>query len=282
MRRYKIKVKKSKVDVLLLNLLGTIVDCGYAYHNKAIDEVFASKGLKLKNKLIVDTCGLPIYCQIVKILGNKKIESEWLKINKSKPDQNTYRQLNEAVNSKILESLSKKDYIMTEFRDHVNKLFKKGYKIIFTSVYNSETTKLLENILKDNTFNFHKIYTYSDFNVAFPHPLLCYKVAIDFNIFPTERFIRVGDTKYHNLEAFYAGVWAVSILSTGVFSGIDKIKLKKKGTLKSDKKIKSISKRLKKSGAHYTIFTLDEIKWVIDDINYRLSHKDLPNCLQNN
>ena len=279
MRRYKIKVKKSKVDVLLLNLLGMIVDCGYAYHNKAIDEVFASKGLKLKNRLIIDTCGLPVYWQIVKILSNKKIESEWLKINKSKPDENIYRELNEAVYSKILENINKKEYVMTEFRDHINKLYKKGYKIILTTVYNAQIAEVLEKILKDNKFNFHKIYTCSDFNAPYPHPLLCYKVAIDFNIFPTERFVRIGDTKYHNVESIYAGAWAVNVLSTGVYSGIDKIKLKKKGAFKSDKKIKNISKSLKRSGAHYTIFTLDEIKWVIDDINYRLSHKDLPNCL---
>jgi phosphonoacetaldehyde hydrolase len=282
MRGYKIKVKKIKAEVLIFNLLGMIVDPGRIYHSESINEVFASKGLTIKDKVIADTCGLPVYWQIVKILANKNTQSEWLKINKTKPDQNTYDQLNEAVNSKILEFIYKKDYIEMEFRDRVNKLFKKGYKIIFTSDYNSETTKLIENILKENKFNFHKIYSYSDFKVAFPHPLLCYKVAIDFNIFPTEGFVRIGDTKYHNVEAFYAGAWAVSILSTGVFSEIDKTKLKKKGRLRSDKKIKSISKKLKKSGAHYTIFTLNEVKWVIDDINYRLSHGDLPNCLYNN
>jgi len=51
---------------------------------------------------------LPVYWQIVKILSNKKIESEWLKINKSKPDENIFRELNEAVHSKIFEILIKR------------------------------------------------------------------------------------------------------------------------------------------------------------------------------
>ena len=279
MRRHKIKLKKCSAEVLIINLTGVLTDCGWTYHHKAISEAFGNKGIKIKDKIIIDTCGLPVYQQIVKILNNKGILSEWIKNMKIKPDQNIYNELALAVNTKIIEAINQSDYIMFDLNKKLNKLFKKGYKIVLASEYSRDTSALIEEKLKENAFNFHKLYSYSDFKASYPHPFLCYQAATDFNIFPMESFIRVGDTQYHNLEAFYAGVWAVSILKTGVFSGLNKYKLKKKGILKSDKKIKSISKKLKKSGAHYTINTLDEIMWVIEDINYRLSRHELPNCL---
>lgn len=279
MMRYKIKLKKRSVEVLVINLTGVLTDCGWVCHRKAIIEVFANKGVKIKDKYIVSTCGIPVEQQIIELLNNKNIFLEWMKQVKIKPGKNIYNELVLAVNEKIMDAANQKDYIMCDLNKRVNKLFNKGYKIVFTSEYNIDTSKLIEQKLKDNEFSFHKLYTYSDFTMPYPHPFIFYKAAIDFNVFPMESFIRVGDTLHHNLEAFYAGAWAVSILKTGVFSGLDKNKLKKKGILKSDKKAKTISKKLKKSGAHYTINGLDEIMWVIDDIEYKLSRHELPNYL---
>ncbi len=279
MRRFERKLKKTKAEVLLINITGVLADCGWTYHRKAINEVFENKGIKIRDKQVVDTCGLPLYQQIVKLLNHKNVLAEWVKTFKSKPDQTIYNELNVAIATKILEVLNQEEYFLSDLKNRINKLFNKGYKVIFTTEYNKDTAKLIEDRLRESKYNFHKLYTYDDFNADYPHPLLCYKIAIDLNKFPIETFVRIGDTKYHNIEASYAGAWAVSTLTTGPFSGLDKIKLKKKGRLKSDKKIKAISKKLKRSGAHYTINTFDEIMWVLEDINYKLSKHELPNCL---
>ena len=279
MRRFKRKLKKIKAEVLLINITGVLADCGWTFHRKVIKEVFESKGIKIRDKQVVDTCGLPLCQQIIKLLNNKNVLAEWVKVFKSKPDQTTYNELNIAITTKILEVISQDEYFIPDVKNRINKLYKKGYKIILITEYNIDIAKLLEDRFREMEYNFHKIYTYDDFNADYPHPLLCYKIAIDLNKFPIETFVRIGDTKYHNIEAYYADAWAISTLTTGPFSGLDKIKLKKKGRLKSDKKIKAISKKLKRSGAHYTISTFDEIMWVLEDINYRLSKHELPNCL---
>lgn len=273
------KKKKGSAKVFLINLTGVLTDCGWTYHHKAVTEAFENKGIKIKDKLVVDTCGLPVHQQIAEIFKNKSFLSEWVKNVKIKVDENIYNELALLVNTKIKEAINQNDYIMFDLNKRVNKLFKKGYKIVFTSEYSRDISTLIEEKLRESAFNFYKLYSYYDFKTSYPHPFLCYQAAIDFTIFPMESFIRVGNTQYHNLEALYAGTWAVSVLKTGVFSGLDKYKMKKKGILKSDKKVKSISKKLKRSGAHYTINTFDEIMWVLDDINYRLSKHELPNFL---
>jgi phosphonoacetaldehyde hydrolase len=279
MKGNKIKLKKLKSTALIINITGILADCGWTYHRNAISEVFEERGIKLKDTYIVNTCGLPLNQQIRKIINNKNTLKEWIKQLKSKPNEDSINEISLAVNRKIISATDKEDYMIDEMVKRVNKLFKKGYIIALTSEYDRETSTVIENKLKSNKCNFHKLYTYNSYIAPFPHPFVCYQTAIDFNIFPMQTFLRVGDTQHHNLESFFAGTWSVSVLKTGVFSGLNKNRLKKRGILKIDKKSKSISKKLKKSGAHYTINTLDEIMWVIEDINYRLSRQELPSTL---
>ncbi|MDY6821455.1 MAG: hypothetical protein SVN78_07540 [Deferribacterota bacterium] len=267
----KIKLKKTKIKAMIIDLGGVIVDCGSLFHSKAIYNSFKLKNIEIENKLINKTNGLKVEEQIKRILFNKKVYNAWQSRYKREPNEDDIKEISNEVNRYILDAIDDDDYIMHKQAKKLNKFYNYKYKIIFTTEYNQEISNKLREKLKKFNFKFNHLLSYDIYKAPSPNPLICYQCAINQEIFPMQCFIRVGDTEYNFLEGLYANLWTVGIVKTSSLLGLSQKNVRDKGIVTTDKIEKKIAKKLSKKGALYTISTLDELKWVIEDANFKLS-----------
>ena len=97
------------------------------------------------------------------------------------------------------------------------------------------------------------------------------------NISPPECIVKVDDTTNGIEEGLEAGCWTVGVSRYSTYMNIDNHRHESKLGNKSILEKNEISKNiLRRSCAHYVVNDINEIPYVVKDINYRLSKGEKP------
>jgi phosphonoacetaldehyde hydrolase len=261
---------KGKIKGIIFDTVGVLVDCGCLHHNKAIANIFKMRNIELKESLIRNFNGLTLKDQLKKIVTDRRVLNDWKKIYGNKPNDEDLAMLLQDLINRIAASIPEKDYIIDSYKKKFNKLNNKGYKIALTCEYPPALASLIFDKLQKDGFKFSQSITINDTMVGAPFPWMCYMSAIKLNVFPLNAIIRVGDSPYNIEEGINANMWTAGVVNTGNLIGLSKDEMRRKGVDKLHKKVKSAYKKFKKKGAHYVIDSINDISWVIDDINSNL------------
>lgn len=117
-------------------------------------------------------------------------------------------------------------------------------------------------------------------NGARPGPHMVYRNMDLLNITNIHSVVKVDDTVGGVGEGLNAGCWAVGIARYSNYMNINTYEEEEDlGQDEIERRLELSRTKLKEAGAHYVIDTLDELLYVIDDINENLSNGITPNDL---
>ncbi len=116
----------------------------------------------------------------------------------------------------------------------------------------------------------------SDVPAGRPYPWMCFKNAIDLQVYPLEAMVKIGDTVSDIEEGLNAGMWTVGVTQTGNELGLSQQEVENLPLEELKKKLSEIEQKFKDSGANFVIHGIWDLFKVIESINERLLQGLIP------
>jgi phosphonoacetaldehyde hydrolase len=116
----------------------------------------------------------------------------------------------------------------------------------------------------------------SDVPAGRPFPWMCYKNAIQLQVFPFESMVKIGDTISDIQEGRNAGMWTIGLTQSGNELGLPQDMVETLSPDDKDRRLAVIEARYREAGAHYVAEGIWECLELVDDISRRLEKGDHP------
>jgi len=109
-----------------------------------------------------------------------------------------------------------------------------------------------------------------------PQPWMCYRNALNLQVFPFSSMVKIGDTVSDIQEGLNAGMWTIGITQTGNEMGLtaDECLATDPEFLRA--RVTVIERRFLEAGAHFVAAGIWECPCIIDEIGSRLSRGERP------
>lgn len=153
---------------------------------------------------------------------------------------------------------------------------KRGLKIGSTTGYTGEMMKLLLEEAKKRGYEPDFSVCATDVPAGRPHPWMCFKNAMDLQVYPMEALVKVGDTLPDIGEGLNAGMWTIGLTKTGNEVGLTEEEINALDPEVRERKLARAYQRMSQAGAHYVVDGIGDVEPLLDDINARLARGERP------
>lgn len=136
--------------------------------------------------------------------------------------------------------------------------------------YSREIMEPLIKAAADHGFKPDYVVCADEVPCSRPAPWMCFENARQFNIFPMEAMVKVGDTVPDIEEGLNAGMWTVGVAVTGNEMGMTESEVNTLPSREFQERRCLAHTRLARAGAHYVIDGISGLPEVISDIRKRL------------
>lgn len=275
----KSRCRHNRLQAAILDWSGTTTDKYVIAPAVVFKDVFNKYGVDITMEEAREPMGLKKDLHIKALTEMPSVKEKWNKVYKRNPTQEDVDNMFEDFVPMQLECLPKYTELLPETIRVVEKL-RNNYnlKIGITTGFTRKMVDVLLDASKEQGF-------VPDVNVAGdevengarPSPHMVYKNMDLLGVNKNHFVVKVDDTVSGVGEAVNAGCWGVGIARYSNYMNINSYEFEK--NLHRDeinKKLIVSRDKLKKSGAHYVIDTLDDLPDVIDDINMRLKNGETP------
>lgn len=158
----------------------------------------------------------------------------------------------------------------------VEELRSRGIKIGSCTGYSKEMMDVLVAEAKKKGFEPDCVVSSTDVPNGRPHPWMCFKNAMDLEVYPLEACVKIGDTLPDIYEGLNAGMWTIGVTVSGNEVGLSEQDVKALDAAALNEKRLIAEKKLKDGGAHYVVDSVADILPIIEDINKRLANGEKP------
>ena len=101
-----------KIDAVIFDLAGTVIDFGSMATIQSMKKIFADKKIILKNETIKEDMGINKKKHIIKILNKKIVKKKWLKIYKKRISQNDLDNMSKKFDLYLVKYFVMKMFVM--------------------------------------------------------------------------------------------------------------------------------------------------------------------------
>ena len=109
-----------------------------------------------------------------------------------------------------------------------------------------------------------------------PFPWMCYRLAMELQIYPLSRCVKIGDTESDIAEGHNAGMWTVSVTRSGNSVGLSAVEWRKLDAGEQKKRIGEAEQEMHAAGAHYVVETVAHVLPILDEIERRMARGEGP------
>ena len=152
----------------------------------------------------------------------------------------------------------------------------RGLKIGTTTGYNREMLNVLLDAARTQGFEPDCAVSADEVPAGRPFPWMCYRCAIELEVYPMAAFAKIGDTAPDIEEGLNAGMWTVAVVKTGNEIGLSEtdVRALEPGHLKE--RLERGYARLRDAGAHYVVDGVADAPALLDEIEGRLARGERP------
>ena len=264
--------KGKKVQAVVLDWAGTTIDYGCRAPLAVFLELFKQKGIQISVEEASKPMGKLKIEHIRELLFNDRIKSEFIKLYKRAPSEETVKEFNSEFEKALFKLLPSYTNPLPRVLETVEKLRDSGLKIGYTK----EMMEIIAPIVELKGYKPDYLITSSDVSAGRPLPWMLYQNAIKLGVFPMSNIIKVGDTIVDIKEGNNANCWSV-----GIIEGSSLMELTEEEFNKSDKSIIN-EKKLKikqiymENGADLVINSFADLPEAVEIINNMLNNNQYP------
>lgn len=152
----------------------------------------------------------------------------------------------------------------------------RGLKIGSTTGYSRAVMDVLEPLARAEGYAPDAIIVPDDAPAGRPAPWMMYHNAMQLNVYPMSRVVKVGDTVPDMEEGRNAGAWTIGVSLTGNELGLSAAEVKALAPAELDTRLQPIEAKLRAAGAHEVVRSVAELPTVLEAFEARLAEGARP------
>lgn len=266
----------GKVKGVVMDWAGTAVDYGSMGPVAVFIEVFRLFGVSVSVEEARQFMGLMKKDHIREMCSLPSVQNNWIQEYGRLPDENDIEAMYRETERLMVAAIAKHSDPIPGLLETVDQLRKAEIKIGTSTGYTSPMMKVLVPSAAQKGYQPDNVVCASDVPAGRPYPWMCYKNAIDLQVYPMEAMVKIGDTISDIEEGLNAGMWTVGITQTGNELGLTQKEVESLPWEKLGKKLAEIEQKFIDSGANYVITGIWDLFQVIEAVNECLSQGLVP------
>lgn len=269
----------NKVEGVIFDWAGTTVDFGCFAPVNALLQVFESKGIEVTMDEARAPMGMLKWDHIKTMLEMKRINNIWREKYSRDFDEEDVNTLHSEFEPLLISSLSMYSKPLLGVVEVAKELRDNGIVVGSTTGY---TDKMMEAVLEGSRKNGYEpdfwITPDSTNSYGRPYPYMIFKNIEALQLSSVWKVVKVGDTKADIQEGINAGVWPVGTVIGSSEMGLSSEEFENLSENKKNDAIKSTEEVFFRTGADFTINTLNELPELIKKINLLIKEGKKPNA----
>jgi phosphonoacetaldehyde hydrolase len=256
----------NKIEAIVFDWAGTMIDYGCFAPLEAFLEIFRKRNVDITIEEAREPMGMLKIEHIRTLCEMPRIREEWVNVYGTAPTEQDVIDMNNDFESILFEILPNFTTPIPGAIELVSRLRARGIKIGSTTGYTKAMMDIVAPGAKENGYEPDCYFTADDVKAGRPYPWMCYENAMELNVYPMNRMIKVGDTTTDMKEGKNAGMWTV-----GVILGSSELALSEEEVAQLDgnereQRMEAVKNRLLAAGADFVIDRIGDLEKVIDQI----------------
>ena len=261
---------------VILDWAGTAVDYGSRAPVAALQRVFEQNGVPITASEARQDMGLLKKDQIRRILAGDRVRRGWAQARGHPPSEDEVERL-------FAEFLPRQAEILAEFSQPIEGVCEtveqwraEGLKIGSTTGYTRELLDAVMSVSARHGYRPDASVTPDQVGAGRPAPFMCYRNAIELQVFPLSSLVKIGDTPSDIAEGRNAGMWTVGITLTGNEVGLSRREFQALDSRQQAAMRARAASRLSEAGAHFLADSVAECGDFLREVDRRIAAGERP------
>ncbi|WP_078412793.1 phosphonoacetaldehyde hydrolase [Priestia abyssalis] len=255
-----------KIDAVVFDWAGTMIDYGCFAPLEAFLEIFRKRGVNITVDEAREPMGMLKIEHIRTLCEMPRIRQEWMNVHGAEPAEEDVVNMNNDFESILFGILPDFTTPIPGAVELAARLRERGIKVGSTTGYTKEMMEIIIPKAKEKGYSPDCYFTADDVKAGRPYPWMCYRNAMELDVYPMNRMLKVGDTVTDMKEGKNAGMWTV-----GVILGSSELALSEEEVQQMDEtvltqKMEIVRQRLMEAGADFVIDRISDLDQVIHQI----------------
>lgn len=267
---------RGPVKAVILDWAGTTVDYGSFAPTAVFLRLFEEHNIKITAEDARAGMGLMKKDHLRVILQRPTVAQAWNSTHGSAPSEEDIERLFQDFMPMQLSVLKEYAKPIPGLLQVVEELHSEGIKIGSTTGYLRLMMDVLATEAKQYGYEPDCMVSPDEVPAGRPYPWMCYRNAMQLNVFPMHAMIKVGDTLPDMEEGLNAGMWTVGVSLTGSLLGLTEEEVHALSADEKTSALQRVERKLYEAGAHYVIEGIWDLPKIVDDVNAWLAKGKRP------
>ncbi|MCP4149429.1 MAG: phosphonoacetaldehyde hydrolase [bacterium] len=273
---------KNRIELVIFDLDGTVIDYGSCATVEAIVALFEDLGLAVTRQKIRTFMGMKKKDQLRCLMLDDDLSKQWRVIYGKPFSENDLEQMYGLFTPIQLTMLERHSLLIPGALEIQSHLHERGTKIAVTTGYSREMAEVLLYDIRRQGFSPDLAVNADDVPEGRPAPCMALNAAQQLGVCHPQNVVKIGDTSSDVAAGLNAGMWSVGITSTGNMLGLSRQEewdLPEKERLR---RLQGAWQALCAVDAHYVIENVVDAALIIGDIEDRLLRGHTPHIPEKN
>lgn len=266
-----------QLKAVILDWAGTTIDFGSCAPASVFVEIFRQRGVDITAAQAREPMGRAKRDHIAAVAAMPEVDALWRAMHDGASITNDQI---EAMYNDFLplqkKTLGNHSQMIEGVCETINWCREQGLKIGSTTGYTRELLQIVAAAAAEQGYVPDCALGVEDAPAGRPAPYLIYQAALQMEVFPLWRIVKVDDTVVGIEAGRNAGCWTVGVTRTGNGVGLSEAEWDGLGKAEQTEKIDAAASSLKQAGAHRIVESVADLVPVLIDFNDRLAAGELP------
>ncbi|MCU0571481.1 MAG: phosphonoacetaldehyde hydrolase [Syntrophobacteraceae bacterium] len=264
------------VRAVILDWAGTAVDFGCMGPVGAFIEVLHGEGVRITAAEARQSMGLRKIDHLRALCGMESIRERWKASRGREIDEGDIQRMYGRLEPLMIETIAGHSDPVPGLMEFLSRCRGRNIRIGSTTGYTRPIMEVLMEQAARKGYRPDCVVTSSDVPEGRPSPFMCYRNAIELEVYPMEAMVKIGDTVSDIQEGLNAGMWTIALTLSGSELGLSGEELASLRTDEVQGRIDAIATRFRTEGAHYVAPDIGHCWTVLEEIEARLSSGERP------
>lgn len=269
-------MSETKLRAVFLDWAGTTVDHGSVAPIRAIANVFAKNGISLELSVVRRFMGLSKQEHVRQLLLSAEAKEQWIAKYQREPNEADAVNLYSELGPEFMQVVKTHSAVIPGVVKTIDCLRQKGMKIGGTTGYTRQMYEAVAAASKPQGYWTDLTYTSEDVPAGRPYPWMCYRLALDLQIYPLWNVVKIGDTQADVQEGVNAGMWTIGLTRCGNLVGLTESEWEQCPEDERTKLLANAESALRGAGAHYIAESVADCLPILEEIEARLKRGERP------
>ncbi len=264
------------VRAVVLDWAGTAVDYGCVGPVAVFVEVFKRRGVEVTTAEARGPMGLMKKDHVRRMCETDSVAAKWEHVHGRRPDESDVDAMYEDVEPLMVSSVAATAEPIPGLHDALRDFRVAGIRIGSCTGYTEPIMAVLVAEARKRGYAPDAVICPSDVRAGRPYPWMCYRNAMDLDVYPMEAMVKIGDTVSDIQEGLNAGMWTIGVTKTGNELGLSEAEVAALAPADLAGRLAAIRERLLRAGAHYVAESIESCPDIVSIIEWRLSRGERP------